>query len=618
MSARFTDASIRRKLMVAMALATMLALLLSAVALGAYEVVTFRRALEQKLTIIADIVGRNCQAALAFGERTDAQDFLAALEAEPAVDAAAIYDGKGQIFASYMAAHRSVAPPPPAATAPGLRFEAGALVVVRPIVRDAEQLGTVYIRSGLDELAGRMRVFAVVLLAILTGCGLLALIVSARLQRWITGPILDLAHTARMVTSERNFALRATPAGGDEVGALIEDFNRMLGEIEQQDQKLRANQGELEKQVALRTAELLYTNEQLVASVRRAQQHAEQIAQLTALGQLLQSCHSAEELFGVAQHALRRLFPADSGALAVLRASGNVMETMASWGASPPRHRVFGPDECWAFRRGRPHLVEEPDSPLRCAHLAPEDGPVSICVPLMAQGDNLGVLLFKFELADEHEPADDSGLASTRGRLVLALAEHIGLALANLRLREALRNQSIIDTLTGLYNRRYLEQTLERECRRAVRSDRPLALMMLDVDHFKRFNDAWGHEGGDTVLKELAALLLRNFRGEDIACRYGGEEFVIVLGDTSLEVAHERAEQLRGHVRELSVRHRGQPMGAITASLGLAVLPAHGQTPDALIAAADQALYEAKRAGRDRVVCAPLDPDAVLHGVPVS
>jgi len=105
MSARFTDASIRRKLMVAMALATMLALLLSAVALGAYEVVTFRRALEQKLTIIADIVGRNCQAALAFRERTDAQDFLAALEAEPAVDAAAIYDGKGQIFASYMAAH---------------------------------------------------------------------------------------------------------------------------------------------------------------------------------------------------------------------------------------------------------------------------------------------------------------------------------------------------------------------------------------------------------------------------------------------------------------------------------------------------------------------------------
>ena len=116
----------------------------------------------------------------------------------------------------------------------------------------------------------------------------------------------------------------------------------------------------------------------------------------------------------------------------------------------------------------------------------------------------------------------------------MALAEHIGLALANLRLREALRNQSIVDPLTGLFNRRYLEQTLERECRRAVRADRPLSVIMLDVDHFKRFNDAWGHEGGDAVLKELAGLLRRSFRGEDVSCRYGGEEFVIVLADASL------------------------------------------------------------------------------------
>jgi HAMP domain-containing protein len=240
MMARFADASIRLKLIFAMALVTVLALLVSAVALGAYEVVTFRRALEQKLTIIADIVGRNCQVALAFDRPKDAGELLAALEAEPAVEIAAIYDRNGQLFASYNAPGHSrlTAPSTPAPT--GVRFEAGALIVARRIVLDGDLLGTVYIRSGLDELAGRMRLFGLVVLAILTGCGLLAFVVSARLQRWIAAPILDLAHTARMVTSERNFALRATPAGGDEVGALVEDFNRMLVEIEQQDQRLRA------------------------------------------------------------------------------------------------------------------------------------------------------------------------------------------------------------------------------------------------------------------------------------------------------------------------------------------------------------------------------------------
>ena len=141
---------------------------------------------------------------------------------------------------------------------------------------------------------------------------------------------------------------------------------------------------------------------------------------------------------------------------------------------------------------------------------------------------------------------------------------------------------------------------------------------MLDVDHFKRFNDTWGHEGGDAVLKELAALLRGTFRGEDMACRYGGEEFVVVLADTSLETAHHRAEELRRRVGELSVRLHNQPIGAITASVGLAALPQHGVAPDTLLAAADQALYDAKRAGRDRVMGAPIDPDGALHTLPVS
>src|SRR5215218_8953 len=203
MITRFADASIRVKLIFAMALVTALALLVSAGVLGAYEVGTFRRALEQKLTVIADIVGRNCQVALAFGTPKDASELLAALDAEPAVEVAAVYDREGRLFASYHAAQHARLAVPSTPTAAGVRFENGALIVVRPIVLDRDLLGTVYIRSGLDELAARMRLFGLVVLAILTGSGLLGFVVSSRLQRWIAAPILDLAHTARLGSWER-------------------------------------------------------------------------------------------------------------------------------------------------------------------------------------------------------------------------------------------------------------------------------------------------------------------------------------------------------------------------------------------------------------------------------
>jgi diguanylate cyclase (GGDEF)-like protein len=616
MTPRFADASLRRKLTVAMALATMTALLLSAVGLGAYEIVTFRTALVQKLTTIADIVGRNCAAALAFGERSNAREVLAALQAEQDVDVGAIYDSQGKLFVTYTAPGHASITPPAVAGPIGLRFAAGALIVTRPIVQENERLGTVYIQSDLGELTQRMRVFGVVMLAILTCCGLIALVVSARLQRWVARPILDLANTARAVTSERNFALRAPAAGRDEVGVLVEDFNRMLSEIQHQDLQLRASQEELEAQVASRTAELVTANQQLVTSVARAEQHAVQIAELTSLGQLLQSCKTMDEIFGVVQYSVRKLLPEHSGGLFLQRASGNLMELMAGWGTAAPPARVFGPEECWGWRRGRPHLVEEVSSPLRCAHLTPEDGQLTFCVPMVAQGETVGVLQFNFRgdaIAGTH-----LDLESTECRLAVALAEQIGLAVANLRLREALRNQSIIDSLTGLFNRRYLEQTLERECRRAVRAGRPLAVIMLDVDHFKKLNDAWGHEGGDAVLKELAAVLRANFRGEDIACRHGGEEFVLVLADATLESARHRAEQLRQIVEALPVSNHGRPMGGITVSLGVAALPEHADTPDALVTAADKALYDAKHAGRNRVCCAPAPSAAAQSGVPVT
>jgi diguanylate cyclase (GGDEF)-like protein len=564
------DTPIRRKLTVLMVVTAAFALVGAGAALGGYEIITFRRALAQRLTTVADIIGRNCTAALAFGDKTVARDVLAALEAEPSVESGFVYGRDGQLFASYRSRSTATAVPPTAAGDDGARFTGRAVVVVRPIVLDGERVGTVYLQSTLDELWRRMQLFTSVMGIIVVLCTLLALLLSRGLQRWIA-----------------------------------EDFNRMLGEIEQQDRQLRQQQEHLESEVVHRTAELQAANDQLTTSVRRVEQYADQISQLTGLSQLLQSCQTPAEIYNVVQHAMGRLFPSDAGALAVLNSSRNLLECTATWGDEPPTQRVFGPEECWAFRLGRPHLVSHEASALRCAHSAGLSRAVTLCVPMHAQGDNLGVLQLAFAHVEDGETQDSMGIVqSTRGRLALALAEQIALALANLRLREALRNQSIIDPLTGLFNRRYLEQVLERECRRALRSNRSLAVLMLDVDRFKRFNDLWGHEGGDAVLRDLAALMRDVFRGEDVACRYGGEEFVLLLADATLESAQARADELRLAVHGLAVHHRGQTVGAITVSVGVAVLPEHGIGPSDLIAAADRALYRAKETGRDRTVCA--------------
>ena len=604
------DAPIRRKLTLVTTMTTAVALVIAAGALGTYEVAAFHRALARKLTTIADIVGRNCTAALAFGDRSVARDVLAGLEAEPGIEAGSVYDREGRLFAGYGDDRRVHGGLPQ--TTGELDNTSGrrTLVAVRPIVLDGERIGTVYLRSTLDELDTRMLLFTIVTLTVVVGSTLIALLVSTGLHRWISAPILDLARTARMVTSDRNFALRAGSGGRDEVGTLVEDFNRMLAEIERQDHQLRDHQEQLEVQVAQRTAELVEANDRLVASVRRAEYHTGQIAQLTALGQHLQACQTAAEVFGVIQHAMSKLFPADSGALMTLNSSRNLMEAVAIWGDAPPKQRVFAPEDCWAFRRSRPHLAASADSPLQCAHLQGERAPVALCVPLLAHGDHLGVLQLEFAAAgDEPDDTEETGSPhSTRGRLAVAAAEQIALALANLRLREALRNQSVVDPLTGLFNRRYLEEVLERECRRAVRAERCLSLLMIDVDHFKRFNDMWGHEAGDAVLRAVAGLLRAHFRGEDVACRYGGEEFVALLTDAPPDATYARAEELRAMISHLSVQHRKQTLGSITISIGLAVLPDHGLTPQMLIDAADAALYEAKTAGRDRTVRAPAAP----------
>jgi diguanylate cyclase (GGDEF)-like protein/PAS domain S-box-containing protein len=175
---------------------------------------------------------------------------------------------------------------------------------------------------------------------------------------------------------------------------------------------------------------------------------------------------------------------------------------------------------------------------------------------------------------------------------------------ALLKSQALLREQSVRDHLTGLFNRRYMEETLERELLRAARKQLSLGIIMLDLDNLKQFNDTWGHAAGDEILAALGGFLLRQVRGEDIACRYGGDEFILILPDASLEVTRERAESICEHTRQFHLRFEGQNLAAVTLSLGVAVFPEHGATSTILLRTVDTALYRAKREGRSRVVVA--------------
>ncbi len=324
---------------------------------------------------------------------------------------------------------------------------------------------------------------------------------------------------------------------------------------------------------------------------------------LGELSEFLQSCLSSEEAHDLITDRAKILFPGTSGALCITANSRDLVEVVATWGEPALGERVFAPKDCWALRRGRVHVLTGDHTVLSCAHLGQIRPRHAMCVPMMAHGEALGLLyLDSGQDQSTHASQSTQQLSESQQRLAKTFAEQTALALANLKMREILRVQSVRDPLTGLYNRRYMEESLDRELRRAKRKNVVLGLMMLDVDHFKHFNDTFGHEAGDSVLRSLGTLLRTQFRGEDIVCRYGGEEFVVILPEASLELTQQRAEQLREAVKKDLVQFRGQSLGAVSLSIGVSSFPPNGITGEALVGAADAALYRAKEEGRDRVM----------------
>jgi diguanylate cyclase (GGDEF)-like protein len=349
--------------------------------------------------------------------------------------------------------------------------------------------------------------------------------------------------------------------------------------------------------------------DQLNGRARHLELRLQELALLGEMEDMLQVCDSPQKTFGLLAHFAAKLFGEDSGALRLLRSRKKLLETAVVWGENPPSPRPFSAEHCSAIMPGR--ASDSLGRVLPCRHAASVSTTHSLCLPVMGQGEILGSL--ELVLAASQGNSSEVQSADAVRRRAMTVAGHFGRALVNLRIRQTLRGVSIRDPLTGLFNRRYLDEVLDREVSRALRANRPLGVIMLDVDHFKQFNDAHGHPAGDALLRSLARMLQSRTRREDVTCRYGGEEFVMILPEAPLAVARQRAEQLRSEALCLRLSQQGRAVKPVTLSLGVAALPQDGMNARDLIASADRHLYMAKQDGRDRVVAGkhPAKPESV-------
>lgn len=361
--------------------------------------------------------------------------------------------------------------------------------------------------------------------------------------------------------------------------------------------ELAGEKSALELSLAGQVAQLNAANEELKAQAAELSRSNREITLFSKMNDFLQTCTNEAEAYSVISETVTQLFPEDSGAVFVLSASRSMLEAATVWGAQPPAQLIFPPGECWAHRRGQMHLADGHGH--WCPHVN-DHGHMYLCMPLLAQGEALGILHLQDGAA--LDAAADQARVAEKCRLAKILADNIGLGISNLKLRESMRNLSIRDPLTGLFNRRYMEEALLQEQHRVKRGGDQLAVIMIDIDHFKKFNDNFGHDGGDAVLTELGDFLKKHVRGSDIACRYGGEEFILVLSPATAEGARQRAEKIREGAMQLSASAGQRALGPITLSLGVAMFPGHASELATLVKAADLALYRAKSAGRNRVV----------------
>jgi diguanylate cyclase (GGDEF)-like protein len=405
-------------------------------------------------------------------------------------------------------------------------------------------------------------------------------------------------------------------------------LQKEIAEREHAEEKLRTHKDRLKKSVAERTAELRNINEDLQREITERKQLEEAlesanyklhslvyeyslrnqtISIFNKMSEQLQACLSLEETYPIINHFVHKLLPASAGAIFIFDQRRSVFEAATVWGTTLAGEKAFTAEDCLSLRERKMHVSAGSHAETCCRHLSRAGGGNSLCIPLSAQGETVGILHLRQkssskvtrtrpELEIAHEEVD-----TDLQRMAISLADLFALALVNIKLRETLKQQATRDPLTGLFNRRYMEETLNREISRAARSATPLGIIMVDLDHFRRFNNTFGHEAGDLVLQNLGTFLQSNIRKEDVACRYGGEEFIVILPGAPLEITRKRAETLRHNVQNLQINYNGKLLDNVTLSMGVALFPDHGETGDAVLLAADAALYGAKHTGRNRL-----------------
>ena len=309
--------------------------------------------------------------------------------------------------------------------------------------------------------------------------------------------------------------------------------------------------------------------------------------------EMLQACANTHELCKVVTSFGRDLFPLESGALYVIEAGQPIVGSQISWG-DPPSPEPFMPEDCWGIRLAKPHYWESPEAGLFCSHVSAPLPAYSLCLPLAALGRNLGLL---------HLRALAPGrMGEARQRFAATFSYQVAIGLSNLRLRESLREEAIRDPLTDLFNRRFMQESLDHEIQRARRGSSSLGIIAVDLDHFKVINDQLGHATGDAVLRGLSAMAKGSIRAGDISCRQGGDEFLFILPEISEEDCLRLAEKMRAQALQVVLQLCPSLAGLVTLSCGMAMFPQDGQGADGLLKAADQALYQAKTAGRDKVM----------------
>lgn len=346
--------------------------------------------------------------------------------------------------------------------------------------------------------------------------------------------------------------------------------------------------------------------DQLRLSQLELTQHNREMQLINELNSYLQVCKSLEETHSIVAHYARKIFAANTGTLYLFDESHAAVKAVARWGEVECFSSTWiAPDDCWALRQGKVHVVDRSADAIVCNHIVEGCEQGYVCAPAIAQGEMIGVLSVTLGPGDD---ADRAGMlrrsVESRAHLISMAADNLAMALVSLKLREALRNRSVRDPLTSMFNRRYLDETLVRELSNSSRTEKPLGAIMIDIDHFKTYNDTHGHDAGDFVLVEIAELVRAKLRSGDVPCRYGGEELMLIMPGAAKEITTERAELLRKAIESHEFVYKGKSLAGVTVSMGVAEFPSDGDTAAALFKAADAALYQAKESGRNKVVVA--------------